>query len=84
MSLDAVAVCCSQNFVVEPEGAFKAMEYTAPMQPAELDVAGVRVKHWIDPEHSSTPISAAFLGNAKMLQIGRCLGSHQGRLCLGA
>jgi hypothetical protein len=25
------------------------------------------VKHWIDSEHSDTPISAAFLGNAKML-----------------
>ena len=67
MSLAAAAVCCSQNFVVEPEGAFEAMEYTEPMQPAELDVASVRVRHWIDPEHSNTPISAAFLGNAKML-----------------
>ena len=56
-----------ENCCVADVGHLDTMEYTEPMQPAELDVAGVRVKHWIDPEHSNTPISAAFLGNAKML-----------------
>ena len=67
MTSPTAAFYVQENCCVADVGHLDAMEYTALMTPAELDVKRLMVKRWILPQSSNTPIAAPFLGNAKVL-----------------